>query len=278
MHNDFLSRMEDLSVKRDMSPWLISLGFSSGLATNIQKGASPGADLLEALERQERVSLRWLLEGRGPMYHVRRCIEPKEALYELANLLEERDAVWTVYRVISRSESRYCLVLVMGDQYYRKIRGQDEPKTINYDRVEVLSGHLGPDCMRLLYKAMRYTVGNLYETEVTRLKLYQIDTGMLGNMALLGWQDARKHDDGLLISEYSELSVPDDYEHQQIHSPPVDTITDEPSNVHQLYTLKTISDPEAEETVLSHFRHLDGEGRKAVLLILRAMDPYFSGE
>ena len=264
-----------------MSPWLISLGFSSGLATNLQKGASPGADLLEALERQERVSLRWLLEGRGAKHHVHRCIEPKEALYELSELLQEDDAGWTVHRISCPSESRYCLVLVTAAQYHRKIRGQDEVKTIDYDRVEVLSGHLGPDCMGLLYKAMESgLMGKLYESEVTRLKLYQLDTGMMGNMELLGWQDARKHAVGLLSSDFFELAVPDGYEFQQSHTPTdgIAEAQEHPDNVHQLYTLKTISDPEAEEAVLSHFRHLDGEGRKAVLHILKTMDPYSSGE
>lgn len=183
-HNDFLSKLEFLSGDRDLFPWLMSLGFTQGTVNRLKKGQAPGGELLRALARTERVSLRWLEEGRGSPYSVSRVVDDAEGQALLAAHLEEED--WDVLMATDDDE-RFAVILHQPGQYGYK------EKMIDYRIVEVIAGGLTLATVNWLMQRSR---GNwllrLTEDEMTRLS-----TGHMGNMELFGWEDARKQSDGI---------------------------------------------------------------------------------
>lgn len=162
----------------------MSLGFTQGTVNRLKKGQAPGGELLRALARTERVSLRWLEEGRGSPYSVSRVVDDAEGQALLAAHLEEED--WDVLMATDDDE-RFAVILHQPGQYGYK------EKMIDYRIVEVIAGGLTLATVNWLMQRSR---GNwllrLTEDEMTRLS-----TGHMGNMELFGWEDARKQSDGI---------------------------------------------------------------------------------
>ncbi|MEJ1390118.1 MAG: hypothetical protein RPU34_04375 [Candidatus Sedimenticola sp. (ex Thyasira tokunagai)] len=148
------------------------------------KGQSPGADLLRALVRTERVSMRWLDDERGAPYHVSRVVDDKEATALLEGLLDDED--WSVL-LATDDDQRFCVILHQPGSYTHK----DKP--IKYEIVEVVSGGITLDTVRWLDERDR----GLWKLPLIPEQFERLATGHMGNMEIFGWDDPRKQSAGL---------------------------------------------------------------------------------
>ena len=265
MHQDFLSKLKFLSGKRDITPWLTSLGLSSGLAGKILKGQKPGGDLLRALMRTERVSIRWLENNRGEPYMVTKVTDDDEAIEEITKLLDDEN--WSVL-IATHNDERFAMIL------HLECRHQYKEKMVDYRDVEVICGDVTLKTVKWLLREDRA----IWMLPLTFEQFDRLENGRMGNMEIWGWEDARKQDEGLPKRLLDSIkSTLHDSPYMKFHTPPDDAVaTDLPpaDNVHTLYKMEIISDEVAEEKLVSHFRHLDQDKRKAVLTILETMDPF----
>ncbi|VAX08069.1 hypothetical protein MNBD_GAMMA26-1716 [hydrothermal vent metagenome] len=190
INNDFLLKLDFLLQKRDMFPWLMSLGFTQGMVNRLKKGQPPSGELLRALQRTERVSLRWLIDDLGPPYSITRAVSDADATEQLAALLDAND--WDI--TLATADSVGFAVVVHRDTQY-KYRG----KVIAYRQVEVIAGRVTVATASWLAEQARGTgLLRLEPEDMTRL-----ESGHLGNMELFGWQDARKQSPGLWLNRRS---------------------------------------------------------------------------
>lgn len=204
----------------------MSLGFTQGTVNRLKKGQAPGGELLRALARTERVSLRWLEEGRGSPYSVSRVVDDAEAQELLAAHLDDED--WDVLMATADDE-HFAVILHQPGQYGYK------EKMIDYRIVEVIAGGLTLATVNWLMKRSRANwLLRLNEDEMSRLS-----TGYMGNMELFGWEDARKQSDGIeprkesseglmrkMKSTLHEVGGAENTRYMAMHDPVTDELTD----------------------------------------------------
>lgn len=198
MDNNFLSKLRYLSGDRDITPWLKSMGFSAGLVGKVLKGQPASADLLRSLSRTERVSLRWLEGAGGPVYDVWRVINDQEALEKLEAHLDDED--WSVL-LVTHDDGEFVVVLHQPGAYSLRTKGSTALKEVEYHIVEVFSGNITLDTIRVLDQRDKANwVLYLTEDDFNRLAC-----GYMGNMELFGFDDPRKSKKGLYDKVKSTL-------------------------------------------------------------------------
>ena len=188
IYNNFLLKIEFLSGKRNISPWLTSLGISVAGAGRIKAGDSPSVDLLSALSKTERVSLRWIDEERGSPYVVSRVVNDDEAIALLTDFLHEDDNEDWAVLLASNNDQTFCVILYQEKDYERK------GKTVVYKDVEVIAGGV----TLKTFKWLRSHSRGLWIIKLTDDEMIRLSTGYMGNMELFGWEDARKQSVGVV--------------------------------------------------------------------------------
>lgn len=157
---------------------------STGAISHTLKEGRAGSDLLRALARTERVSLRWLDEGRGAPYVVARMTSDSEATAYLDELFAED---WRVV-VATADDATFAIILEQPGSYQLK------DKTVEYRIVEVLAGNISIETVRWLTQRDR----GLWLLRLTPDDMRRLSDGQMGNIELFGFHDPRKSSRGLI--------------------------------------------------------------------------------
>jgi hypothetical protein len=256
---DFLSKLRYLSAQRDITPWLKSLKFSDGLIGKVLKGQEPGADLLRALARTERVSLRWLEDGRGAPYLVSRMTNDEEAIEYLDELLAED---WDRLILATADDERFAVILDQPGEYRLK------EKWIKYHIVEVVAGNISLETLRWLAKRHK----GLWMLRLTPDDMDRLSRGYMGNIELFGYEDPRKRSKGF-TEKFEPLidkieSTLHDSPYQALHEPPEgqepskEPLTTEEAILVEKYRQLGPDDQRHAQAVVGAFAHKDGGKRK----------------
>ncbi|MEJ1464990.1 MAG: hypothetical protein RPU15_17240 [Candidatus Sedimenticola sp. (ex Thyasira tokunagai)] len=199
MNKSFLLKLRQLSVDRDITPWLKSMGFSAGLVGKVLGGQEPGGDLLRALMRHDRVSMQWLEEGRGAPYMVSLALDDTDAIKMLEALFDEE---WSVVIATDHYQD-FSVVLHMPGQHGLKVKGKSEPKMVGYRIVEVVAGNIGLKTVRWLDEQDKAN----WVLPLTSVDMNRLATGRMGNLELFGYADGRKQSKGLINGKQKERLI-----------------------------------------------------------------------
>jgi transcriptional regulator with XRE-family HTH domain len=165
----FLSRLKEVQGNRYKYKFGEGLGLKSGTIDRIFRGHEPGPDILKAIALFENVSLNWLLTGQGTPYVIHCAQTDGETARWLDQFLNEHPMAWTVYRVTDGD--RTVLVLYRPDQYPMK------DDCVDYSRVEIIPGPLGPIALR---KLAGTPVASLREVRTDPETLARLAQGEIG--------------------------------------------------------------------------------------------------
>jgi hypothetical protein len=177
-NSDFLSRLNSTSGNLDITPWLVALGFSPGTVNRVvQDKQAPGADLLRALQRTERISLLWLEEGRGTPYNWTPVFSDEEVIAALERL-DPSAPSWSIL-LATQNEADFALVLYRDAQY--EFKG----KPIDYREVEVLGGRITLKTVAWLRDHAQRQA--LWLLPLSKDEFERLNSGHMGNMELFGW-------------------------------------------------------------------------------------------
>ncbi len=171
---DFETRLRWLLAGRSATPWAKRLGLGGGSIKRLTSdGGKPSADALVRIMRTENVSLRWLLDGEGPPFHVTRTGSEDETLQELED--EAADDGWRV--ALLQGANADALLL------FQPVEMDVKGAPLRYVSVRVIAGPVGDAVReRLLQLGVRLAaVANL--SPETMAALY---AGRLGTWQLLG--------------------------------------------------------------------------------------------
>ncbi len=237
------------------------MGFSAGLVGKVLKGQPASADLLRSLSRTERVSLRWLEGAGGPVYDVWRVVDDQEALEKLEAHLDDED--WSVL-LVTHNDGEFVVVLHQPGSYSLRTKGSTSLKEIKYLIVEVFSGNITLDTIRVLdQRDQANWVLYLTEDDFNRLAC-----GYMGNMELFGFDDPRKSKKGL----YSKVK-------STLHDSTLREIlesgrSDNKSSVTDARQVETAGSEDTAtqlNELAGYFKRLDAKARSVILNLLKVM-------
>lgn len=178
-------KLGSLAGDRDITPWLKSLGFSTGVISHVMGGAQPSTDLLTALVRSERVNLSWLLLDKGSPYLVEAVLSDTQAVLAVETYIHNADyGVTLAYS----DNNQFAVILHKLDSHHHK----DKP--IEFHDVNVLAGNIGLETAHWFANQKRSNLALKLTAEAMR----HLQEGHIGNMELFGFEDARKQAKGLM--------------------------------------------------------------------------------
>lgn len=253
INNNCLLKIEFLLQKRDMFPWLMSLGFTQGMVNRIKKGQPASGELLRALQRTERVSLRWLIDDLGSPYYITHAVSDVNAVEQLLVLLKNGD--WAVALATSDNMG-FAAILYRNAQYEYK------DKMIDYRQVEVVAGNVTRTTAHWLMAQNRGDYLLPLEPE----EMAKLRDGHMGNMELFGWQDARKQSPGLWAKRQQ---FPGEFDDTNAY--PASYGKGEVLMINENQDTVDLDRRAAEAELLSNYRQLTAEQREAIKAVLRSM-------
>ena len=242
-----------------MWPWLGSLGVTKGTIGRILKGSqSPGADLLRALQRTERVSLLWLEENKGSPYRVTRVLDDAEAQAVLSERLREE---WTVILVTS-DDATFAVVLQRPEARYTY-----KKKEVIYIEAEIIAGGITLRTERWLDRQGR----GVWLLRLTPDEMEKLSTGHMGNIELFGFEDARKQSRGLWKRIKAKAQ---DARYEELYAPDLESrdSTGQTRPAHgaaEPAPAEYGAMPDDEQDLLNRYRALSEEKRRALRALLR---------
>lgn len=132
---DRLSSALELDVRREYT-WAKGIGIGRGVISALKESnAAPGWSPLSAIRKAERLSLPWLIEGRGEKFEVNRYVTDADCANDLGCMLP--DEPWTI--VIATDGSRLAIVLQRpGEGSIQGRNGRETP--YRYTHCEIMLG------------------------------------------------------------------------------------------------------------------------------------------
>lgn len=129
-------RLKQLLEDRLENPWSSSIGLDRSAIRRIkEEDKAPDWSPLSAIRKAERISLAWLIEGKGEPFEVTRHVSDDDCAEELGCMLN--DEPWTV--VIATDGKRWAFVLHQpGQATVHGRAGRETP--FDYTLCEILLG------------------------------------------------------------------------------------------------------------------------------------------
>ena len=175
-----LSSALELDTRREYT-WAKGIGIGRGVISALKESdAAPGWSHLSVIRKAERLSLPWLIEGKGEPFEVNRHLSDDECAEEIACLLH--DEPWTV--VIASAEPRLAIVVHQPAQDIIHGRAKRETPS-NYTLCEI---HLGGGPATLA--AIASKAQEIRLKTITNKEMEAIYQGQAGTYRLLLAADA----------------------------------------------------------------------------------------
>lgn len=238
-------RWETLLQGRSVVPWGESVGLSTGTVHRLSKGKFPDPEKLITAVRVERVSLSWLVDGKGSPFLVTATNsdeETAELLYE--TLDDEPDQVVTL--VCTAHGQPRVAVLTQPAQFLHKEQWTD------YTAVQVIAGPIATESIA--------AIAAIAENEVRRLamsetQVHELATGITGNVPLVGWVANPRG----LVDDATPIIIKDYRATPRAAEEPAPAYLLRPSpntDTHEAITILDQLDPTTRATVLTMLRAL----------------------
>lgn len=177
---DRLSEALELEQRREYT-WAKSIGIGRGVISALKETNSPpGWVHLSAIRKAEKISLAWLIEGKGEPFEVTRHVSDDDCAEEIGCMLH--DEPWTV--VIATDGKRWAFVLHQpGQSTVHGRAGRETP--FDYTLCEILLGGsiASLTVIAQTAKAIRYVV-------ITKERMDVIHQAKAGTWRLLLAPDA----------------------------------------------------------------------------------------
>ena len=175
--NGVSSRLSIALLHRKPYAWAADVLLSRGAIGRLQKGNLPDAVKLLPAVRIERLSLTWLLDGRGPPYSVNHAISDDDTWKQVSMRITDEPDAWSIY--IATSAEGWAVVLAQDC-----INTSDSGKEYTWRATEVWGGACGPlTAKRLLSWA---SVKPIEQITLSAADWRRLVTGHLGNAELWG--------------------------------------------------------------------------------------------
>jgi hypothetical protein len=173
-------RLQRVAYGRDIHPWLKGLGLSSGTISRLRHGHLPAPERLVPIARTERVSLSWLIDGRGPPFLVHHF----QAASSLRLFLDELLVEAGVHAcLVHAGEPGFCAAVFMLPA--ELVLGAD--KVLPYTVVEVVVGPFARGVLPVPERGEVYAGFGLLQVAPDVLR--RLARGAMGNPELLAHID-----------------------------------------------------------------------------------------
>ncbi|MES9901109.1 MAG: hypothetical protein ABW168_00335 [Sedimenticola sp.] len=242
------------------------MGFNQATLNRLKKGQEPSGDLLRALVRYGRVSMRWLVSerGQGAPYSVSTALNNANAIQMLEILFVPEGAEkWSVV-VATDDYRRFAVILHMPDEYLLKIKGKCDPRIIGYQDVRVVAGNISIETVRWLDGRDRAN----WVLPLTMADMDRLSTGHMGNLELFGYADGRKQLKGVIDGKQNERLI--DKMKSSLHDSPLRERLERKGVLASEAGVDYASETKTEE-MARRFKQLPADQQDLVLDLMRAM-------
>ncbi|WP_419533395.1 hypothetical protein [Endozoicomonas sp.] len=182
----FRERLDYLLAGRKLYPWAANLGISRGAAEKMQKGQTPGSEILKAINLQEGVELTWLVTGEGRAFRIYNASDSNDFSNHVMQILaSQRASKQDIY--LCHDNQRMVIAIASEKEY--KYRNE----AVQYRAWELSSGQFSQTLYDILEKHFSLRDSgeqevNWYSTYVEPAELTSIIKGEMSPLILFGDQ------------------------------------------------------------------------------------------
>ncbi|KEI69309.1 hypothetical protein [Endozoicomonas elysicola] len=159
----FKDRLDYLLAGRKLYPWAANLGISRGAAEKMQKGQTPGSEILKAISLQEGVELTWLVTGEGRAFRIYNASDSNDFSEQIMRMLASQRA--DTQNIYLCHDNQRIVIAVSTEKEY-----QYRSEIIQYQAWELYSGKFSQTLYDIIAK--HFSLRDSEEREVNWYNAY----------------------------------------------------------------------------------------------------------